>query len=198
MLDAAREILKSCKIPYEEKVERVLPVGDKLVTGYIVFTKGVNARTDLAHYSDPSAGNLHTWTAGRVYLEIIALPLDAKRSQISIVAHFQGRTGGIMTGGKEEWVDIPSNRSLEDEVLRGLAGKILGLDLSIFEQKTTISASHLCCCLGSLLVHHQVFPQKVDLVLDHPCTHVRAVEVEMGEGIAFEFPTWCLFCYLTR
>ena len=131
ILDAARAIFKSCKIPYEEMVERVLPVGDKLVTKHIVFTKGVNTRTDLAHYAELPAGDLHAWTAGRVYLEIIALPLAAKRSQISIVAHFQGRTAGIMTGGKEEWVAHPSNRRLEDEVLRGLAGKLLGLDLSI-------------------------------------------------------------------
>lgn len=131
VLDAARALLKSCKISYQEKVERVLPVGDKLVTRYINFAKGVNTRTDLAHYANLPAGDVHAWTAGRVFLEIIALPLDAKRSQISIGAHFQGRTAGIMTGGKEEWVDVPSNRRLEDEVLRGLTGKILGLDLSI-------------------------------------------------------------------
>ncbi len=131
ILDTARGVLKFCKIPFEEKTEPVLPVGDKLVTRYIVFTEGVNTRTDLAHYSNPHATDVHTWTAGRVSLEIIALPLDEERSQIQIVAHFQGRTGGITSSGKERWIDSPSNGRLEDEVLRGLAGKILGIDLSI-------------------------------------------------------------------
>ena len=131
ILDTAREVLKQCRIPYEEKVKSILPVGDKLVTKPIVFAQGVNARTNLAHYSNPPANDVRAWTGGRVWLEIIALPLDEKRSQLQIVGHFQGRIAGIMQGGREEWVDSPSNGRLEDEVLRGLAGKLLGIDLSI-------------------------------------------------------------------
>lgn len=131
ILDTAREILTHCKIPYQNESKSILPAGDKLVTENIIFTTGVNARTDLAHYSNPPVNELRAWTAGRVWLEIIALPLDVKRSQIQIVAHVQGRSGGITNSGEEEWIDCPSNGRLEDEVLRGLAGKILGIDLSI-------------------------------------------------------------------
>jgi hypothetical protein len=132
ILKTARAVLRFCKIPYAAKVERVLPVGDRLTTKYVVFTKGVNAGTDLAHYSDPPASDARAWTAGRVRLEIVVLPLDERRSQLQVVAHFQGLSADVAGGGaRERWVDSPSNGRLEDEVLRGLAGKILGVDLSV-------------------------------------------------------------------
>ena len=131
ILDTAREILTSCNFPFESETKPLLPAGDKLVTKTIVFTTGVNSQTNLAHYSNPPVNDVRAWTAGRVWLEVIALPLDANRSQIQIAAHVQGRTGGVIGGGEEKWVDCPSNGRLEDEMLRGLAGKILGIDLSI-------------------------------------------------------------------
>jgi hypothetical protein len=131
ILGTAGEILKSCKIPYAKEIKRSPPVEDRLITQYIIFTRGVNARTDLAHYSNPPARDVSALTAGRVSLEIIALPVDHELSQISIIAHFQGHTGGITSGGEGKWVDCPSNGRLEDELLRGLAGKMLGIDLSI-------------------------------------------------------------------
>jgi hypothetical protein len=132
ILQAATEVLKSCQFPFNEKVERVAPIGDKLVTGPIVFAKGVNSRTDLEHYTNPLASDARSWRAGRVSLEIVALPLDEKRSQMQIIAHFQGLSADVSGGGaNEKWIDVPSNGILEDEVMRGLAGKILGIDLSV-------------------------------------------------------------------
>jgi hypothetical protein len=131
ILDTAGEILESCKITYVKEAKGDLSIGDRLITKYITFTRGVNARTDLAHYSNPPARDVSALTAGRVSLEIIAFPVDHVLSQISITAHFQGQTGGITNGGEGKWVDCPSNGRLEDEVLRGLAGKMLGIDLSI-------------------------------------------------------------------
>lgn len=130
IIGAARQVLGECKIPFEAKTEGGRHVEDSLVTKPLVFTSAVNSRTDLEHYSTPPAEEVHAWTAGRAWVEIIALPLAAKRSQIQIVAHIQGRIGGV-AGEAERWVDCSSNGLLEDEVLRGIAGKILGIDLSI-------------------------------------------------------------------
>jgi hypothetical protein len=121
-----REVLKTCSVPLDEETSK--PAEGKFVTKYVVFTKGVTTRSDLAHLSNLPASEVRNWTQGRYYLEILVLPLDEKRSQIQVAAHIQGQIADVL-GNK--WIDSPSNGALEDEVLRGLAGKILGIDLSI-------------------------------------------------------------------
>ena len=71
---------------------------------------------------------MRSWIQGRYYLEITALPLDEKRAQLQIITHIQGQVADV-AGNK--WIATPTNGVLEDEVLRGLAGRILGLDLGI-------------------------------------------------------------------
>jgi hypothetical protein len=127
ILKTVREVLKTCSIPLDEQLSR--EAEGKLVTKYVTFTRGVTAQTDLQHYSNLPAGEVRNWTQGRFALEITALPLDEKRSQLQVMARIQGRVADFSTGGK--WVDASSNGRLEDEILRGLAGKILGLDLGL-------------------------------------------------------------------
>ncbi len=131
VLDAAREILSVCKMPLREKGEGATANGEKLVTEYIAFARGVTSQSDLTHYTNPRAADVQSFVAGRVSLEILALPLDEKRSQIQIAARFQAKRGGVSGNDPSPWIDCPSNGQLEDEILRGLAGKILGIDLSI-------------------------------------------------------------------
>jgi Transposase DDE domain group 1 len=52
--------------------------------------------------------------------------------------------------------------------------------------------------LGSLLVDHQVLPQKNDLIPDDLRAHVGAVEVEVSAGIALELTTRRVIRYLAR
>ena len=75
------------------------------------------------------AGDIRNWSQGRYVLEIIAVPVDQKRSQLQINATIQGRVAD--PNGSLKWVDGKSNGRLEDEVLRGMAGKTLGVDLTI-------------------------------------------------------------------
>lgn len=126
VIKAIGEVLKTCAIPFD--TERTKPQEGRFFTQYVVFTKGVNARTDIEHVSNPAASDARNWLRGRVSLEIIVLPLDEKRSQLQVFAHVQGQVAE-MTGSK--WIDTPSNGQIEDEVLRGLAGKILGIDLGL-------------------------------------------------------------------
>ena len=49
---------------------------------------------------------------------------------------------------------------------------------------------------GLIVGYHQVLPQKVDLVLDDLRAHIRAVEVEVGAGIDFEFAMRRVIRYL--
>lgn len=126
VIKAAGEVLKTCAIQLD--AEKTKPQEGRFVTQPVVFTKGVNARTDIEHVSNPSASEARNWLRGRVALEIIAVPLDEKRSQLQVFARVQGQVAE-MTGSR--WIDTPSNGRLEDEVLRGLAGKILGVDLGM-------------------------------------------------------------------
>ena len=74
------------------------------------------------------AGEVRNWQQGRWRLEVIALPLDEKRSQLSVGAQIEGKV--IEASGGAQWVQGQSNGLLEDETL-GLAGRILGIDLSV-------------------------------------------------------------------
>lgn len=126
IIKTVSEVLKTCSIAMNDEMSK--PTEGKFVTKYFVFTKGVTARNDLAHYSNLPTNDVRSWTQGRYYLEIIALPLDEKRSQLQVVTHLQGQIADVV-GNK--WIDTPSNGTIEDEVLRGLGGRILGLDLGI-------------------------------------------------------------------
>jgi hypothetical protein len=126
VIKTTQEVFKTCSVPIDE--EKSKSAEGRLITKYFVFTKGVNARNDLAHVSNLPASEVRNWMQGRYYLEIIVLPLDEKRTQLQVIARIQGQIGDVL-GNK--WIDSPSNGVLEDEVLRGLAGKILGVDLSL-------------------------------------------------------------------
>lgn len=133
ILDTARAVLKTCQIPFTEPAPRApQSTAESVLTGPLYFAEGVNSRTDLGYYANLPADDVRIWTGGRVRLEISALPLDARRSQLQITAFIEGRVAPIGDYAKaEQWLTVNSNLRLEDEVLRGLAGKLLGLDLSI-------------------------------------------------------------------
>jgi hypothetical protein len=120
-----QEIFQSCAIELDKertKVER-----GQYATRQWQFTQGLNAKTDLQNVSNLPAADARNWLKGRYWLEINILPLDEKRSQLQVIAYIQGQIADVI-GTK--WIDSPSNGKIEDETLRGLAGKILGLDLS--------------------------------------------------------------------
>jgi hypothetical protein len=127
ILEAARDVLKSCAIVLDEELSR--PTEGKFVTKPIVFSRGVTVKNDLEYLATFPAGDVRNWSQGRYVLEIIAVPVDQKRSQLQINATIQGRLAD--PNGSLRWVDGKSNGRLEDEVLRGMAGKTLGVDLTI-------------------------------------------------------------------
>lgn len=139
ILQTTREVLKGCGIALNE--ERSKASDGKLATQAVVFTRGVTTRNDLEYLAAMPASEVRSWTQGRYYLEITALPLDQKRSQLFIAAHIEGRYADAMEGAK--WIEGQSNGRLEDEVLRGLAGKILGIDLSL---KTATNQRRILTC----------------------------------------------------
>lgn len=127
ILQTVREVFKGCAIQIDDTLSK--PSEGKIVTKSIVFTRGVTAKADLEHLARMPAGEVRNWQQGRWRLEVSSLPLDEKRSQLSVAAHIEGKV--IEASGSAQWVGGQSNGSLEDEALRGLAGRILGIDLSI-------------------------------------------------------------------
>jgi hypothetical protein len=127
ILQTVREVFKSCVIQVDDTLSK--PSEGKIVTKSVIFTRGVTAKADLDHLAKMPAGEVRNWQQGRFSLEVIALPLDEKRSQLSISAHIEGKV--IEASGSAQWIEGQSNGSLEDEALRGLAGRILGIDLSV-------------------------------------------------------------------
>jgi hypothetical protein len=127
ILQTVREVFKACAIEVDDTLSK--PSEGKIVTKSAVFTRGVTARADLDHLAKMPAGEVRNWQQGRWRLEISALPLDEKRSQLSVSAHIEGKV--IEASGGVQWIEGQSNGLLEDEALRGLAGRILGIDLSV-------------------------------------------------------------------
>jgi hypothetical protein len=127
ILQTVREVFKTCAIEIDDTQSK--PGDGKIVTKSVIFTRGVTAKADLEHLATIPAGEVRNWQQGRFNLEITALPLDGKRSQLMVNAHIQGKVADAASGS--QWVEGQSNGLLEDEVLRGLAGKILGIDLSV-------------------------------------------------------------------
>ena len=127
ILQTVREVFKACAIEIDDTLSKLNE--GKIVTKSVVFTRGVTARADLDHLAKMPAGEVRNWQQGRWRLEVSALPLDDKRSQLSVIAHIEGKV--IEASGGAQWIEGQSNGSLEDEALRGLAGRILGIDLSV-------------------------------------------------------------------
>jgi hypothetical protein len=127
IMETTNQVLRACSIPLDESLSK--PREGKLVTKPLVFTRGVTTQTDLEYLAKMPSADVRNWTQGRYFLEITVSPIDGTRSQIFVNAHIQGRYADILTGN--QWIEGQSNGRLEDEILRGLAGKILGIDLSI-------------------------------------------------------------------
>lgn len=127
ILQTVREVLKACAIQVDDTLSK--PNEGKIVTNSIVFTRGVTSKADLEHLAVMPAGEVRNWRQGRWRLEISALPIDEKRSQLSVTAHIEGKVADA--SGATLWIAGQSNGALEDEALRGLAGRILGIDLSV-------------------------------------------------------------------
>ncbi|MFN0110973.1 MAG: hypothetical protein ACKVZH_19100 [Blastocatellia bacterium] len=126
ILEGVREILKTCNLQIDDTLSR--PSEGKIVLKPVVFTRGVTTKNDLEYLSTLPAGDVRNWIQGRASLEITAVPLDQKKSQLLVSAIIQGRIADPLNPNK--WIDCTTNGRMEDEVLRGLAGKILGIDLS--------------------------------------------------------------------
>ncbi len=141
ILEGVREVLKICSIQIDDNLSK--PGEGKIVTKPVSFTKGVTTKTDLEYLGTLPAGDVRNWVQGRYSLEITALPLDQTRSQLLIGANIQGRIADVLNPNK--WIDCQSNGRLEDEVLRGLAGKILGIDLSMKNSSGRSSRRILNC-----------------------------------------------------
>jgi hypothetical protein len=127
ILESVREIFKTCDIKLDEAASK--PREGKLVTLPVVFTKSITTRTDLEYLASLPADDARNWTAGRFSLEISVTPIDQKRSLIFVFARIEGRIADASEGNK--WVRAQSNGRLEDEVLRGIASKVLGIDMSV-------------------------------------------------------------------
>lgn len=127
ILEAAREVLKACSIPLDEELTR--SAEGKLVTKPIIYSRGITVKNDLEYLAEFPAGDVRNWSQARFVLEIIAVPFDQKLSQLQVNANIQGRA--LEPNGTQKWIGGKSNGRLEDEVIRGMAGKALGIDLTI-------------------------------------------------------------------
>src|SRR6266508_6987176 len=89
IMQTVREVFKASAMEIDDTLSKQNE--GKIVTKSVVFTRGVTARADLDHLAKMPAGEVRNWQQGRWRLEVSALPLDDKRSQLSINAHIEGK-----------------------------------------------------------------------------------------------------------
>jgi hypothetical protein len=115
ILGAAQEVLKACAIPVDEDLSKANE--GKILTKPVIFSRGITVRSDLEYFAEMPASSVRNWSQARYALEIVALPLDQKRSQLQVNAIIQGRVADA--DGTLKWVEGKSNGRLEDEFIRG-------------------------------------------------------------------------------
>lgn len=125
VMKSALEIFKACDFPIDEAKTNVKE--GTITTKFVIYTRGVTARTDLEHLAEMPASRVRNWVQGRFSLEVQSLPIDQVRMQLQVTARISGRIGDA---AEETWIEGVSNGNLEDEVIRGIAGQTLGIDLA--------------------------------------------------------------------
>ncbi len=127
ILQTVREVLKTCAIQIDDTLSK--PSEGKIVTKSIVFTRGVTSKADLEHLAGCRRAKSATGDRAAGVWRSAPSRSTRKRSQLSVTAHIEGKVADA--SGATIWIVGQSNGALEDEALRGLAGRILGIDLSV-------------------------------------------------------------------
>ena len=141
VMKTALEIFKTCGFPIDEANTNVKE--GKITTKFVIYTRGVTARTDLEHLAEMPASRVRNWVQGRFALEVMSLPIDPLRTQLQVMARIQGRVGDAI---EETWLEGNTNGNLEDEVIRGIAGQALGIDLARSSARATKGKRRILNC----------------------------------------------------
>lgn len=141
VMKTALEIFKACDFPIDEANTNVKE--GKITTKAVLYTRGVTARNDLEHLAEMPASRVRNWVQGRFSLEVLSLPIDPLRTQLQVTARISGRVGDV---AGETWLEGVSNGNLEDEVIRGIAGQTLGIDLARSSSRATKGKRRILNC----------------------------------------------------
>ena len=122
VINAVEELMPERKLVIDEAVSKI-DHGIFISQPYIFIKGAVQSKSELNSIADLPPANGRGWTRGRYTITIEVQALDANRTNVTVNAHIEGQTEGA-TGA--EWVTLPSNGRVEQDILAGLIEKITG------------------------------------------------------------------------
>lgn len=112
LVTAVTQVMEENSFPIEIQVSK--PADGVIISKPIIFAKGINAKNDLAYFSDLPAKEVRDWTKGRVTYTVNIQPVDPTHSTIAIYAKIEGYTQG---GLGNEWIESSSKGLMEDKLM---------------------------------------------------------------------------------
>ncbi len=123
VLTATKQMFEAREIPLDKEDCNQLTGECTLISKPYIFIKGTTTKSQLEHYCDVPAANLRNWTKGRYVLRIQIAPTSPRNSQVGVYCKFEGMADNF-TGN--EWVQLVSKGTLEDELLRCMEDRVHG------------------------------------------------------------------------
>jgi hypothetical protein len=120
-----KQMLETREIPVDKEDCNSTTGECTLLTKYLIFTKGIAAKSQLEHYCETSRIDVRNWVRGRYLLRFQITPASPKSAQVGVYAKFDGMTNAV-TGN--EWVPLTSRGELEDLMLRCIQDRVQGGD----------------------------------------------------------------------
>jgi hypothetical protein len=123
ILTATKQMFEGREIPLDKEDCNQLTGECTLISKPVIFIKGTMTRSQLEHYCDVPAANVRNWAKGRYVLRIQIAPTSPRNSQVSVHCKFEGMSDNF-TGN--EWVQLTSKGTLEDELMRCMEDRVRG------------------------------------------------------------------------
>lgn len=119
LVSAISQVMEEKSIPSDNQESK--PEEGTIVSKAFIFSKGINAKNDLAYFAEVPAKEVREWTKGRIAYTINIQPVDPARSTIAVYARIEGYSQGVLG---TEWIECPSNGLMEDQLLRSVLDKL--------------------------------------------------------------------------
>jgi hypothetical protein len=120
-----KQMMETREIPLDKEDCNATTGECTLISKFVIFTKGIPAKSQLQHFSELSDRDLRNWSQGKYVLRFQISPATPKTAQVGAYAKFEGRTDGA---AGQEWISLNSRGELEDMMLKCVQDRIAGGD----------------------------------------------------------------------
>lgn len=122
IISEIKELLERNQIPIQSEIQDDPKGAYVIVSGPVVFARGIVAKTQLGHFAEVGAADVQSIVRGRVTLRIEIAPSSPSTSLVGVSGVFEG----LQQGGVPQWIKAPSRGLLEDKILKHVLMDLVG------------------------------------------------------------------------